>query len=284
MVHPATGPHHHGMSATTISPITVLGSTGTTGSRVLSALQRLGLTARGATRRTDPSFDWTDPESWPDVLEGCRALYLVPPEPPTTIDEFVAAAVDAGVERFVLLSARGPDQSGDDHLPRTEAAVVSLAPSWTVLRPAWFAQNFTEGYFRQGLDSGELRLPTGEGREPFVDVEDIAAVAAAALCDDAHDRQVYELSGPDSLSFTEAVAQLAHATGRAWRFAAVDSDEFVAEQTRAGTPPTVIATLLELFEAIRRGENEYISEGVQTALGRPPTSFREFAARYAPTG
>lgn len=261
-------------------PITVLGATGTTGSRVAERLRRGGRRVTAVSRRSDPPFDWNDSETWPTVLRDTAAVYLVPPEAPATVDAFVDAAVSAGVRRIVLLSARGPDQSGDAHLLDAEAA-VTRAPQWTVVRPAWFDQNFSEGFFRPALDAGELRLPVGHGREPFVDVGDIADVAVAALTDDRHHGQVYELSGPATLSFADAVDHLATATGRSLRFVPVDPDEYAAEQASSGAPAPVVTTLTNLFAAIRNGSNDHTSDGVHAALGRPPTSFQAFAAAAA---
>lgn len=270
-------------STSTDLQVTVLGATGTTGSRVAERLRRSGHPVRAVSRRTDPRFDWTDPGTWPAVLEGATAVYLVPPEAPSTVDEFVDAAVDEGVERIVLLSARGPQQSGDTHLIDAEAAVTAAAPVWTVIRPSWFDQNFSEGFFRAALDTGELRLPVGDGREPFVDVDDIADVAVAALTDVRHHGRIYQLSGPEPLSFADAVAQLATATGNDWQFTPVGPDEFAAEQESYGTPAGLIATLISLFAAIRNGENQHTSDGVEAVLGRAPVSFAAFAARTART-
>lgn len=263
--------------------VTVLGATGTTGSRVAAMLRRRSQPVRAVSRRTEPRFDWTDAATWAAVLGGTRDLYLVPPEPPGTVDDFVTAAIDARVERIVLLSARGPDQSGDTHLLDAEAMVTAHAPRWTVIRPSWFAQNFSDGFFRPALDAGELGLPTGDGREPFIDADDIAEVAVAALTDDRHHERHYELSGPQALSFADAVDQLASATGGRWRFVPVSADQFAAEQSGFGTSAETIAALSNLFAAIRNGANDYVSDGVEAALGRPPTPFHEFAARAAVT-
>ncbi|WP_311203317.1 hypothetical protein [Streptomyces gossypii] len=82
----------------------------------------------------------------------------------------------------------------------------------TVLRPRWFSQNFCEDFLRDAVLSGGVRLPTGEGKEAFVDAEDIAAVAVAALTEEGHAGEAYELSGPRLMSFADAVADLALAT------------------------------------------------------------------------
>lgn len=215
------------------------------------------------------------------MLNGARAAYLVVPPEVRAIEGFIDEATRAGVDRIVLLSARGPDQSGDRHLLDTEAAVVAGAATWAVLRPSWFNQNFSEGFFRPALESGELRIPAGDGREPFIDADDIADAAVVALTGDtAHDR-VYELSGPEPLSFGDAVSTLSRSLGRPLRYVPVDTDEFLAEQSRHGMPDEAAHALANLFSAIRHGENDFVSDGVPTLLGRGAASFDDFAAEAA---
>ena len=84
---------------------------------------------------------------------------------------------------------------------------------WTILRPGWFAQNFSEGFFLDGVRAGELALPTGAGAAAFVDADDIAAVAVAALTEDGHDGEVYELSGPRALGIADVLDEIAKVTG-----------------------------------------------------------------------
>ncbi|MFF3672134.1 SDR family oxidoreductase [Microtetraspora malaysiensis] len=102
------------------------------------------------------------------------------------IPGFVAEAVAAGVRRLVLLSAYGVGEADDSHpLKPAERAVRGSGVDWTILRPDRFAQNFSESFWLAGVLAGALTLPTGDGRTPFVDAEDIAEVAASALTEDA---------------------------------------------------------------------------------------------------
>jgi uncharacterized protein YbjT (DUF2867 family) len=119
----------------------------------------------------------------------------------------------------------------------------------------------------------------GEGREPFIDADDIAAVAAAALTGPGHEGRTYELSGPGTLTFAEAVATIAAASGREIAFADVDPDAWAAEMRTHEVPAPVISTLAHLFAAIRAGENDHVSIGVEDALGRPPTPFATWAEK-----
>ena len=125
-------------------------------------------------------------------------------------------AVSSGVPRLVLVSGRGE--------PEAEAAEQALRDSGadlTILRSAWFSQNFSENHFLDLVLDGEVALPAGETPEPFVDAEDIADVAVAALLDERHIGELYELTGPRPLNFAEAVAAIAAATGRELRYVPV---------------------------------------------------------------
>ncbi len=267
---------------TTTLPTLVTAATGKTGRRVVAGLEAAGHQVRPASRSSATRFDWDDPATWAPALDGAGAVYLVPPEPgPDAIDlaPFVAEVERSSVARVVLLSAREPGQSGDDHLPRVEAAVTGSDRPWTILRPSWFAQNFTEGVFAPGIAEGALHLPVGTGREPFIDADDIAAVAVAALTGPGHEGRTNELSGPETVTFADAVATIAEVTGRDLAFADVDPDAWAAEMRTHEVPEGVIGVLSHLFTAIRANANDHVSTGVADALGRPPTDLRTWAIR-----
>jgi uncharacterized protein YbjT (DUF2867 family) len=152
--------------------ILVLGGTGKTGSRVVASLRLRGVPVRVAARSAEHTFTWQDEMTWGPVLDGVGAVYVVPLDGTSLTSSFVERAVDSGVRRIVLMSARGidiPDYYGENN-PATdthrdgEHAVRESGIAWTILRPGWFAQNFSEGMFLDQILEGELRLPAGDGR------------------------------------------------------------------------------------------------------------------------
>ncbi|MFD8532852.1 NAD(P)H-binding protein [Streptosporangium canum] len=270
------------MNFPSTAPILVLGGRGKTGRRVVARLTDLGLPVRVASRSASahPSsltgFDWDDPGTWASALDGAGAVYIVfPNEYPdiATVQAFVAAAADGGVRRLVLLSARDAGYAGE---PFAERAVRESGLEWTILRPSWFAQNFSEGLFAGAVRAGELVLPAGDGREAFVDAEDIADVAVSALAQDGHAGQVYELSGPRPLSFGTAVSMIAEAGGRSIRYRHVEPATYAAELATWGVPADLADILAWLLDAIGHGSGDYVSDGVQRALGREPRAFEEY--------
>jgi uncharacterized protein YbjT (DUF2867 family) len=119
--------------------------------------------------------------------------------------------------------------------------------------------------------------------EPFVDADDIADVAVAALTDDRHIGEVYELTGPRLLTFAEAVAEIARATGREIRYVPVSVDHFAAAAYQ-DLPGELIELLTYLFTEVLDGRNAHLADGVQRALGREPRDFRDYARDAAATG
>ncbi|MFE1958750.1 NAD(P)H-binding protein [Streptomyces sp. NPDC059479] len=269
-------------------PILVIGSTGKTGRHVVARLRRLGEDVRAVARTTPVRFDWFDESTWESAVSGARAAYLVDAQNEHAAERmraFAPFAVERGVERLVLLSARGWADSGEPELLATEDALTESGAAWTILRPTWFMQGFTEDETVRGpVRSGEVRLPSGDGVEPFIDAEDIAEVAAAVLTRDGHEGGVYALSGPRALSMGEAVDTIAKATGRAIRYVPVSEEEYMAGLVAQGMSPGTAHFMAKLYRWIRDGEDAYLSDGVQRVLGRAPRDFAEFVGEAAAAG
>ncbi|MFE3450295.1 NAD(P)H-binding protein [Nonomuraea sp. NPDC059194] len=263
----------------------VLGGTGKTGRRVLEGLTRRGVPVRAGTRGGDRPFDWQDPATWEPALQDVRAVYvsyypdLAAPGAPEAVGAFSRLAVDGGARRLVLLSGRGEEEAQD-----SEKLLQDSGAGWTILRAAWFNQNFSESYLLDPVVDGEVVLPAGEVPEPFVDADDIADVAVAALTDARHIGEIYELTGPRLLTFADAVADISAATGRRIGYQQVAADDYAAALAGAGVPEDVIGLLLYLFTTVLDGRNAHLGDGVQRALGRSPRDFADFARRTAATG
>ncbi|RKT82653.1 Uncharacterized conserved protein YbjT, contains NAD(P)-binding and DUF2867 domains [Saccharopolyspora antimicrobica] len=272
------------MSANEQKPVLVLGATGRTGRRVLERLSIAGWPVRAGSRSATPPFDWTEPATWPAVLAGTDAVYLsyqpdlAVPGAAEVVREFTELAVRSGVRRVVLLSGRG--EAGAQ---RAEAAVRASGAEWTVVRAAWFQQNFSEDFLVEAVRAGEVALPVGAVGEPFVDADDIADVAVAALTEEGHAGQVYEVTGPRLLTFAEAIGEIAAATGRDVAFASIEAEKYRAAMAEHGVPPEVVSMVEHLFTEILDGRNAHLTDGVRRALGREPRDFADYARRTAAT-
>lgn len=273
-------------------PILVTGATGKSGSRVVRQLRAKGLPVRAAARGGEHVFDWTDSGTWDAALEGARSAYLVQLDGTKLVRPFVELAVKHGLQRIVLASGRGLDDPGYatdttgmlDGLLDSEAAVRESGLEWTISRPGWFAQNFSEGFFADAVRAGEIRLPAGDGAASFIDAEDIAAVVVAALTEDGHSGQVYEVSGGEAVTMAQAVATISEAAGREIRYVPLEVEDFIAEMVEQGLSRDDAQAYADMVEPIRKGTDAYLSDGVQRALGRPPRTFAEFARSTAEEG
>lgn len=263
----------------------VLGGTGKTGRRVAERLQAKGQEVRVGSRSAVPSFDWDNDKSWDAALKGVTAVYityapdLAMPGAPDAIQALVNLAKRRGVKRLVLLSGRGEEEA-----QTCERIVQNSGLEWTIVRASWFNQNFSEGAFIDMVLGGVITLPAGEQVEPFVDVDDIADVAVAALSEDYHNQQIYEVTGPRLMSLADVAADLSRATGREITYVDVPHEAFVAEVANSGAPKDVVWMLDYLFSTVLDGRNAYLCDGVQRALGRPPKDFIEYARSVSATG
>ncbi len=267
----------------TQKPTLVLGGTGKTGRRVVERLTARGLPVRIGSRSGEPPFDWEDRATWSPAVEGAGAVYvsyypdIAIPGAVAKVRAFVELALEKGVRRQVLLSGRGEEEA-----ERSEQAVQETGADWTIVRCAWFMQNFSEDFMLESILDGELALPAGDQLEPFVDADDIADVAVAALTDDRHIGELYELTSPRLMTFADAVGEIARATGRDIRYVPLTIEEYAAGAAEY-VPPDFVGFLTYLFSEVL-GNNAYLTDGVQRALGREPRDFSAYARETAATG
>ena len=266
-------------------PVLVLGGTGKTGRRIICRLKRRGIETRIGSRSAGPAFDWQDPDGWDATLKGAHSVYisytpdLAVPAAKEAILELVHRAKAHGVKHLVLLSGRGePDAQA------CERIVQESGIDWTIVRASWFNQNFSEGEFLQLVLSGNITLPVGHVREPFIDADDIADVAVAALTETGHAGEVYEVTGPRLMTFEDVARDIANASGRPVKFVRIPSEDFLQGLRQAGAPDDQIWLLDYLFTNVLDGRNAHLTDGAQRALGRPSKDFSEFAREMAATG
>lgn len=265
--------------------ILVTGGTGKTGRRIVERLAALPVTVRVGSRSGVPRFDWDDATTWDAALQGADAVYiayqpdLAVPGAVEVMRAFIERAVAQGVRRMVMLTGRGEAEA-----EACERILQAAPVEWTILRAAWFNQNFSEDYLLEPVLAGEVALPNGHTPEPFIDVDDIADVAVAALTQPGHAGQLYELTGPRLLTMAEAVGEIASATGREIRFASISLDAYTAELEAVGIPADYVALFRYLFETVMDGRNASVGDGVQRALGRPARDFTAYAQTMAASG
>lgn len=265
-------------------PTLVIGATGKTGSRVASLLKHKGLPVRHGARGADIPFNWDNPETWKPALENVNRAYvtyfpdIAVPGAVEKVEALAAAAKSVGVERLVMLTGRG-----EHHAMQGEEAVRASGVDYTLIRASWFAQNFSEGYLREPVLAGVLPMPGGDVLEPIIDIDDIADVAVAALTEDRHSGELYEVTGPRLMTFSQMADELGSALGRPIRYIPISFDEFRASVAEVAGP-----AIADVFEAIARetldGRNAHLANGVERAIGKKPRDFSEFTVKAAQAG
>lgn len=266
------------------SPILVIGASGKTGSRIATKLTHEGHNVRRGSRSAPIPFDWEDATTWTAALDGVSAIYisyfpdLAFPGAVEKVEALCELAKHAGVGRIVLLSGRG-----EHHARLGEEVVRNAGLDFTLVRAAWFAQNFSEGYLRDPVLGGMIAMPGDDVREPIIDVDDIADVAVAALTEGGHAGQLYEVTGPRLMTFAEMAKELGAATGRQIKYVPITFEHFHAGLVQIGGD-----FIADVFTSIARetldGRNAYLTDGVQRALGRSPRDFTDFARAAVAAG
>ncbi len=263
----------------------VLGGTGKTGRRVVERLAARGLPVRVGSRSAEVPFEWRDRSTWAPALQGMTSVYityypdLAVPGAPDDIRAFTDLAAKSGVRHLVLLSGRGEVEA-----QRCEQIVRDAGIDWTILRAGWFAQNFSEAFLHELVLGGVIALPAGDVREPFVSVDDIADAAVAALTEPGHTGQLYELTGPQLLTFAEVADEIARATGREITYVPISIEDFTSSLVEQDVPADYVSLLRYLFSEVLDGRNSYLTDGIQRALGRAPQDFATYARSTAATG
>lgn len=266
--------------------ILVLGANGKTGKRVIERLQNNNeVEIRTGSRTAEMPFDWENPETWNAVLDGINAVYitfqpdLAVPSAPEIIQKFTFLATKLGVEKMILLSGRGEKEA-----QVCEEIVKSTAKNWTIVRASWFNQNFSESFFLEPLLAGFVALPRAAALEPFTDADDIADVVTTCLLNDKHNGHTYELTGPELLTFPEAISKIAKAINKEIQFQALSLEEYTQMLQEYQVPEDHIWLINYLFEQVLDGRNSSITNDIEKVLGRKPTDFSTYAIKAAKTG
>ncbi len=271
----------------------VTGATGTTGRRLVPKLQAAGVQVRAASRSPQDGqllFDWARPESFAEALNGVNSVYLITPamveDPTDMIEPFLEEARGAGVGRIVLLSSLGvefPNEDGTSGRHKVERLLQRSGISWTILRPGGFMQNFSESFaLPMIMQADMIALATGEGRVAYVDGDDIAAVATAALLKEQHHNSTYVVTGSEALSGSEIATIISRYAGREISYRALQSEGFMQMLTGAGVPLDYAAAMVRNQEAIARGWGNRISTDVHIVTGHSTVRFEDYAASAAP--
>ena len=280
-------------------PIVVTGALGNVGSAVVKALSERGADVRAADIAPDAlterfgqelevaRLDFGDAATFGPVLEGAQSLFLIRPPAISrvgpTLNRFLDAAVEAGVEHVVFSSVAGAENDRIVPHHRVEQHLLQSGLEWTMLRPGFFSQNIGSAYRRDIVEDDRVFIPAGEGRVAFIDARDIGEVAALALTEDGHRGQAYHLTGPEAMTIDEVAAVLSDVLGRTIRYEPASALGYFRHLRGQGlvVVQAVVQTILHV--GLRKGDAEPVTDTVERLLGRPARTVREYLTDYAAT-
>jgi uncharacterized protein YbjT (DUF2867 family) len=268
--------------------VLVLGATGKTGSRVAEQLSAHGVSVRTAARSgADVHFDWDNPVTWAQALRGATGLYLVSPvlriDFAGLVGQFLDQAEQGGVRHATYLSAYGTEHAPAEAALRAVELDLGSRSSLTstIIRPAWFMENFSETFLQPVND--EITVPAGNGAEAFVSADDIASVAAVTLAEPGrHAGRAYAPAGPQALTMADAAQLISAAVGRTIAYRDTDREQWIAAMVATGIPADYAQVLRPLTATVASGNGARPNSDVLDVTGTAPVTFAEFAATTAP--
>jgi uncharacterized protein YbjT (DUF2867 family) len=280
--------------------ILVTGATGLNGMELLRRLSARGVAVRALVRNPAKAEaiaalphveiaqgDMARPETLAAALHEINRAMLISSSAPDMFDvqsSFIDAARKAGVRHVVKLSGIMPGLHSAFRFARMHGEIENKLETSGMAYTHLRAGEFMPAYFRQVpmiVGKGAMFLPMEDARIASIDVGDIAEIAARVLTGSGHEGKTYPLTGPEALTMTEVAAKLSAATGKPIRYVNVPPEDARQAQLAAGMPPYLVDALFELFAERRNGKEGKVWPDAATLLGRPPTSFDEFAGRNA---
>lgn len=277
-------------------PVLVVGASGNVGAATVRALLERDIAVRCGV--ADPSrlpavggaesveLDLFRPETFGPAVAGAAGLFLLRPPPVSrvgpTLNALTEAAVAAGVDHVVFSSVIGADTNRVVPHHRVETHLSSHAPSWTILRPGFFAQNLTDAYRRDIVQDDRIYLPAGSGRVAFIDTRDIGDVAAAVFADPGpHRGRGYTLTGPRAVTFDEVAGLLTVALGRTVINEPASVLGYARHLRGQGLPMAQVAVQTVLHTGLRRGDAETVDPTLPSLLGRPARTLEDYVRQHA---
>lgn len=280
------------MSAT----ILVIGALGNVGTEIVKQLQVQGQKIRAADiskekikeRFNDTveatQFDFCSPETHEATFRDVDKMFLLRPPQLTDVKRHMFPAIDAakrsGVRHVVFLSLIGVDKLTFLPHSHVEQYLQKIGMQTTFLRCSFFMQNLNTTHRKELQERSEIFVPVGKARTSFIDVRDIAKVAALALTEEGHAGKTYDLTGSEGLDYWEVSRMMSEVLGRKISYRNPNPLYFLAETVRRGTPFSFAMVMTGLYLSTRFGMAKLITNDVERLTGHKPISFRQYVQDY----
>lgn len=225
-------------------------------------------------------FDFGDPTTFEAALQDVDKVFLLGPPLMLKVDEllnpFLNYLKSKSILRVVYFSALAADKMGGqlDFHTKIEKKLADEDFDFTILKPSFFSQNFKNYESENILERGIVFMPAGDGKAGFIDVDDIAAVAAEVLTSDQHSGKIYELTGPELLSYHEVATILSDVLGKPIHYPNPDPEQFKQVLEHSGAPDFIGEYLSNVYQTIAKGNVNFLTKDVELVTGRKPTSLK----------
>jgi len=273
--------------------VLVTGATGVLGKAIVDALLEARLSVRQGVRTPSKAssnvetahLDYREPATIAPAVAGASAIVLMAPpldaEAPALLGPVIAEARRAGVQHIVLISAFGVNHNEQAPLRVVEHLVIDSGVPYTILRPNFLMENFSEGPQANGIRTGDvIPLAAGDGKTSFVSTRDVAAAVVAVLQQSLAGTEL-DLTGPEALDHAEVARIISAASGRTIRYQALTEEQMLDGARSHGMPAPAVAYLGMLYGVVRAGYAAGVANDFETLTGRRPTTFEAFAQAAA---
>lgn len=224
-------------------------------------------------------FDYCHPETYDVLFDGIDNWMLV--SPPTHLElqdkvlEVIDHAKNCGIKYIVNVSEFHtyhqfhPMQVIEDY-------IESSGIDYTILRTNCFMQYFSS-YFRDSINKNhELHIPAGNARTSFIDMRDVAEIAANLLTVEKIPNRIFTLTGEQAFSIKEIADVFTKELNTEVIYSEVDDDEFKNQLKTEGWLEPSINASMAICQYVRQGWNEVITDDAVKLLGHPTTPFKQF--------
>jgi len=280
----------------TSQPILITGATGNVGQEIIKILHGQQHPVRAAVvsdedakRVTAPVpcqlFDFTDPRTYPKTFASVKKMFLMRPPHISNIERDMKPAIDyaiqSGVEHIVFLSLVGAEKNKIVPHAKVEKILLDSPVDYTLLRCGFFMQNLSTTHRQDIQEHNDIFVPAGKGKTAFIDVRDIAAVAAKTLTEPGHAQQAYPLTGSEALDYYQVAKIMTQHLGRSIVYSNPSLPRFFWRFWRRGYPLSQIGVVSAIYTTTRFGLAETITPHTQELLGKAPITLDQFVQDYA---
>jgi len=229
-------------------------------------------------------FDFKEIETISNALKGIDCLFLIRPPAISQLKKWIYPVIDQakihGIKKMVFLSLQGVEKNPIVPHYKIERYIVQTNISYTFLRPSFFMQNLSGTHRKEIQESNEIFIPAGQGKTNFIDVRDIAEVAAMTLTGKGHENKAYELTGMYSYDYYEVAELLTQKLGRMITYKNPSIVSFFLRKRREDLWTGIILVMIALYTMAKWGKADQATNELTKLLGRKPITLSQFIDDY----